>query len=93
MLDDDYLYAYCASLKALIKCFPDAQVLMCYFHVIENIRKRKRRIKYSGLNNIFQLLAEKDLKFAHTCWHNVERMSKEAERFKTDFVNKKKKRC
>jgi hypothetical protein len=33
-----------ASFNAVEKCFPDAIILMCYFHVVENIRKHKHLI-------------------------------------------------
>ena len=52
----DYIMqdAWRASYNAVKKFFPDCKVLMCYFHVVDNIRKHKKLIpidKYEELKD------------------------------------------
>ena len=50
--------AWPASLNAANRCFPDCVVLMCYFHVKENIRKHRGLVPEDILEEIMSDISD-----------------------------------
>ena len=65
-----------ASYNALKKCFPNAKILMCYFHVKLNCKKN---YKDCGLTNQDWNIVESDIDHLHTCLNAEEFKIKTAE--------------